>query len=287
MLERIEAQGEERATLATSVLTWICHSERPLLVDELCQALAVEIGETDFDPENVPSIGTLLDCCQGVITVDAEASVVRLIYCTVQEYLCSHQGLFSKPYSILAEACLTYLNSQRVKNLTPHSQPDYNSLPFLKYAARYWGTHTNNDLLDNAKTLALELVNRCEDHISSVSLVGQLLHPRYTEAISTSPHFSGLHCASFFGIVELVAVLIKARGCDVNQQDCSGSTPLAWAARNDHGGVVRLLLERGHIDPNRPDVDDRTPLGCAALGGHEGVVKLLLQRENVDPIALM
>ena len=88
MLERIEAQGEERATLATSVLTWVCHSERPLLVDELCQALAVEIGETDFDPENVPSISTLLDCCQGVITVDAEASVVRLIHCTVQEYLC-------------------------------------------------------------------------------------------------------------------------------------------------------------------------------------------------------
>jgi len=118
--------------LAVATLTWVCHSERPLHVDELCQALAVEIGGTDFDPENVPSIGGLLDYCQGLITVDAEASTVRLIHSTVQEYLSRHPGLFSKPHSILAETCLTYLNSQRVKNLTTHSHPDHNSIPFLK-----------------------------------------------------------------------------------------------------------------------------------------------------------
>jgi len=91
-LERIEAQDEEKANLAMATLTWICHSERPLHVDELCCALAVEIGETDFDEENVPSIGTLLDCCQGLITVDAEASTARLIHYTVQEYLCNFPG---------------------------------------------------------------------------------------------------------------------------------------------------------------------------------------------------
>jgi len=60
-MERIKAQNEERENLATAALTWICHSERPLHVDELCHALAVEIGETDFDEENVPSINILLD----------------------------------------------------------------------------------------------------------------------------------------------------------------------------------------------------------------------------------
>jgi len=97
-LERINAQDEEKANLATATLTWVCHSERPLQVDELCHALAVEIGETDFDPDNVPSIGTLLDYCQGLITVDAEASTVRLIHYTVQEYLCGHPDLFIKPH---------------------------------------------------------------------------------------------------------------------------------------------------------------------------------------------
>jgi len=252
-------------------------------VDELCHALAVEIGETDFDPENVPSIGTLLDCCQGLITVDAEASVVRLIHYTVQEYLCGHQGLFRKPHLMLSETCLTYLNSRQVKNLKPHSLSVSQNMPFLKYSSRYWGIHMNRDLSDHAKTLALELLNRCEDHISAVSLLEQVLNPRYIEGIATSAHFSGLHWASFFGTVELVTVLINARGYNANQQDCTGLTPLAWAAINGHEGVVKLLLERGNVDPNRPDVNGRAPLGWAALKGHKGVVKLLLERGNVDP----
>jgi len=316
-LERIEAQDQEKATFAIATLTWVCHSERPLQVDELCHALAVEVGEPDFDPENVPSIGTLLDYCQGLITVDAEASTVRLIHYTVQEYLCSHPGLFSKPHSILAETCLTYVNSQQIKNITPHSSPSPQSMPFLKYCARYWGTHMNKDLSDNAKTIALDLLNKYEDHISAISLLEQVPYSGYIGTMATSSLFSALHCASFFGVVELVTILINGGDYNVNQQDCTGSTPLGWAARNGHGEVVklllelenvdpnradksnqtplrwsaveghervvRLLLERDNVDPNRLDQNDRTALGCAAIEGHEGVVKLLLERENVDP----
>ena len=82
-LERIKVQDEEKAQLAMAALIWVCHSERQLHVDELCHALAVEIGATDFDPENIPLIGTLLDCCQGLIVVDSEALTVRLIHYTL------------------------------------------------------------------------------------------------------------------------------------------------------------------------------------------------------------
>ena len=282
-LERIKAQDEGKAKLAMAALTWVCHSERPLRVDELCYALAVEIGVTDFDSENIPPIGTLLDCCQGLITVDKEASTVRLIHSTVQEYLCAHPNPFSKPHSIIAETCLTYLNSHQVKNLTSHPLPDDHSIPFLEYSSRYWGTHANRELSDHARTLALDLLNRYEDHISAISLLKQVLHPRYIGAISTSLHFSGLHCASFFGIVELAITFINVKDCKINQQDCSGSTPLSWAARNGHEGVAKMLLEQEGVDPNLADVLVRTPLGSAAAGGHEVVVKLLIEWENVDP----
>ena len=134
-LERIQAQNEETAKQAVATLTWVCYAERTLQLDELCHVLAVEIGVADLDPENVRSIGTLLDCCQSRITVNAEASTVRLIHYTVQEYLCSHPTLFSKPHSIPAATCLTYLNSQQVNSLTSHSLPDYRSTPFLKYSS--------------------------------------------------------------------------------------------------------------------------------------------------------
>jgi len=316
-LERVKVQGGEKTKLAVATLTWVCHSERPLKVDELCHALAVEIGATDFDSENIPLINTLLDCCQGLITVDKEASTVRLIHFTVQEYLYAQPDLFSKPHSILAETCLTYLNSRQIKDLSSKPLPDCRSIPFLEYSSRYWGTHANRELSDHARTLALELLNQYEEHVSAVSLLKQVLPPILHGDIGTSPLFSGLHCASFFGIVELVTALIDARCFKINQQDCAGGTPLTWAAVNRHEGVlellleqegtdpnhpglkdmaplvlaaflgyeevVKLLLEQENIDPNRPEKSDITPLACAAFMGHEGVVKLLLEREDVDP----
>jgi len=179
-LERVRVQDEENIRLAMATLTWVCYSERPLQVDELCHALSVEIGATEFDPENVPSIGTLLHCCQGLITVDKEASTVRLIHHTLQEYLCAHPSFFNKPHSILAETCLTYLNSQQVKDLPPYPLPDHQSVPFLSYSSRYWGTHAGRELSDHAKTLALELLTPFEDHVSAVSLLKQISHSRYT-----------------------------------------------------------------------------------------------------------
>ena len=282
-LVHIMAQGEEKATLAIAALTWICHSERPLEVDELCLALAVEIGATDFDLENIPSIGALLDYCQGLIVVDSETSTIRLIHYTVQEYLCDYPGLFSKSHSMLAETCLTYLNSQQVKRLTPYFLLPPQSIAFLKYSARYWGTHMNKDLSDHAMALALELLNQYEQHISALSLLGQIVHPRCSALITCPPLFSGLHCASFFGIVELVTVLINDQSCEVDQQDLLGNTPFIWGAMNGHEGVIRLLLEREDVDPDHHNKDGHAALAHAVFEGHEGVVKLLLEREDVDP----
>ena len=88
--------------------------------------------------------------------------------------------------------------------------------------------------------------------------------------------FSGLHCASFFGIVEVVATLMGMECYDINEGDFLGYTPLAWSSRNGHEEVVKLLLEQEEVNPDKPDNFGRTPLSYAAEGGCEGVVKLLL-----------
>ena len=282
-LERIKAQGGEKTKLAMATLMWVCHAERPLQVDELRHALAVEIGATDFDSENAPSIGALLGGCQGLITVDKEASTVRVIHFTVQEYLCAHPDLFSHPHSVIAEACLTYLNSPQVKNLSCHPLPGGQVMPFLKYSSRYWGAHAKKELSGHAMTLGMQLLSQYEGHPSALSLFGQAFATEYTVGTGSSPLFSGLHCASFFGIVELVASLARAPGCNINQGDRVSRTPLLWAAKNGHDGVVKLLLERGDIGPEMPDQWDSTPLSWAADNGHEEVVKLLLDRNDVDP----
>ncbi|KAG0642718.1 ankyrin repeat-containing domain protein [Tuber brumale] len=282
-LSRIKGQGGEKSRLGMAALMWISNSERPLKADELCHALAVEIGSPNLDADNVPSIGTLLSCCQGLVAVDREASTVRLIHFTVQEYLRAHPELSGTAHSTMAETCLSYLNSQKVKAFSTSPSPNLQDTPFLEYSSLYWGVHAKKDLSDCAKLLALKLFDDYNNHISIKLLLKahQLYHifGNFNEV----SQFSGLHCASFFGIVEIVASLVEVEGCDINQKDCVGNTPLLWAARNGHEGAVRILLERGDVNPDKPGSSGRTPLWWAAWDGHEGVVKMLLGRDDLNP----
>jgi len=72
--------------------------ERPLKADELCHALAVELGSTDFNIGNIPSMSILVGCFQGLIAVTKEASTVRLMTFTLQKYLSAHPNPFSTPH---------------------------------------------------------------------------------------------------------------------------------------------------------------------------------------------
>jgi len=262
-LDRIKGQGGDKARLGMAALMWISHSERPLKPDELCHALGVRIGSADLDVDNVPSIGTLLACCQGLVSVDKEASTVRLIHFTVQEYIRAHPEHFRSAHSTIAETCLSYLNSQQVKALSAISSSDLQRTPFIEYSSLYWGVHAKRELSDCAKLLALKLFD-CTNHISTkIMLKEQIWYP-YMVDFDRPYLFSGLHCASFFGIVEIVAGLVEMESCDVNQEDCIENTPLLLAVKYGHKGVVEILLGRDDISPDKPDTFDRTPLYCAA-----------------------
>jgi len=283
MLDRIKGQGGEKSRLGMAALMWISHSERPLKANELCHALAVEIGSPRLNSDNVPSMGTLLACCQGLVAVDREASTVRLIHFTLQEYLRVHPELSSIAHSTMAETCLSYLNSQQVKALSTSPFPDPQGTPFLEYSSPYWGVHAQRDLSDCAKSLALKLLSDYGNHISTKILLERhspYLHKTNFDKLSL---FGGPHCASVFGIVEVVASLLEVEGCDINQIDCAGNTPLVWAALNGHEEVVRILLERGNVSLDKPDVYGRTPLLLGVKNGHEGVVKILLGRGCIWP----
>ena len=282
-LGRIKGQGEEKSRLGVAALSWISHSERPLKTIELCHALAVEIGSPDLNTDSVPSIGTLLACCQGLVVVDKEASTVRLIHFTLPEYLRAHPEFFSTAHSTIAETSLTYLNFRQVKDLSTSPSPDLQDTPFLEYSSLYWGVHAKRGLSDCAKLLALKLFDDYNGHIST-QLLFSAENP-YTGLANFDrlSLFSGLHCASFFGVVQIVATLVEMEGCDINQMDYRGNTPLVWAAWRGHEETVKILLGREGINPDSPDKYGQTPLCLAARSGYEGVVKMLLGRGGVDP----
>ena len=282
-LGRIRTQEGEKAKLAMTTLMWICHSERPLQVDELCHALAVEIGSTHFNSDNVPAMETLLACCHGLVTVDREASTARLTHHTLREYLTTHRNLFPRANLEMAETCLTYLNSDQAKALPAKRQPDLSSMPFLKYCSRYWGVHAKREFSDEVKLLAMNLLDEYENHVAANSLFEQISHESDSLEVDCPSVFGGLHCVSFFGLVDAMACLLGMSGYDANQGDYAGITPLTWAVRGGEAEAVELLLRQEVVTADKPDNNGKTPLLCAAARGHESVVKQLLDRQDVNP----
>jgi len=287
-LGRLRAQKGNKSVLGLKVLMWVVYAERPLLVDELSHALAVEIGSADLDPNNVPALRTLLSSCLGLVTVEASSSTVRLVHFTLQEHLLSDPTLFHIPHSTLSEVCLTYLNFGSVWDLSPTVYLAPSTLPLLGYASLHWGKHTKLGMTESVKILGLRLLDRFDEHISAQLLL--LSNNKYNRSgpfflSRTGPvGFTGLHGVSFLGITGLVASVLGMKEWDVNTTDCTGSTALTWAATRGHEEVVKALFELEDINPDRADtIYGRTPLSRAAENGHERVVKMLLERDGVNP----
>jgi len=285
-LTRVKAQKGNRPALGLKALMWVLYSERPLRAEELCHALGVEIGSTELDPENLPALGTIVEYCLGLLTVEASSSTVRLVHFTLQEHLSSDATLFHSPHSTMAEVCLVYLSFGYVRDLSPTLKTLPSTMPLLEYSSSYWGEHARRGMTENVKRLALRLLARFDEHISARLLLSHYeeisLYP-YTNRHGPEPTgFTGLHGASSLGIAEIVAALLEMKELDVNATDSNGRTALAWAARRGHEEVVKMLLEREGINANNVATRlGQSPLACAAEGLHQGVVKILLERGDI------
>ena len=283
-LKRLKAQKRGKSELGLGVLMWVLYSERPLRTEELRHALGVEMGTADLDLETVPALRTLLASCLSLVKVDASSSTVLLEHLTLREHLLSDSTLFPSPHSTIAEVCLTYLNFRSVGDLSPTRDPAASKMPLLAYASCYWGEHTRMGMTEKVKSLALKLLGRFDEHISTQLLFLHYHDGRYFHWLGGPTRFTGLHGAAFFGIVEIVAAVLEMREWDVDAPDNTGSTALTWAARRGHEEVVEMLLEQGNANPNTADTQDGwTPLAWAAQYGHEGVVKILLESQYVNP----
>jgi len=287
-LARLKGQKGNKSVLGLKVLKWVLHSQRPLRAEELCHALAVEMGSRDLDQKNIPALRTLLSSCLGLVTVEVPSSTVRLVHFTLQEHLLSNSTLLPSPHSTIAEVCLTYLNFGCVRDLSPTLNWAPSIMPLLEYASLYWGKHARMGMAERVKMLALRLLGRFDEHISSRLLL--LYHNKgehwrlYFDWRARSTGFTGLHGAVFLGTLEILATLFEMKEWDINAIDCKGNTALTWAARNGHEEVVEMLLGRDGVNPDQADTHcGRTPLFWAAEKGHEGIVKMLLEREDVNP----
>ncbi|KAM7196355.1 hypothetical protein V8F33_006264 [Rhypophila sp. PSN 637] len=309
--QRIANQSADDAKLAERVLCWIISAKRPLSRLEIQHALAVEPEDTDLIEEGILNEDILLGACAGLITIDTESSVVRLVHYTAQEYFkATFQTRLHRFGIEIASTCITYLCFD---SLCAHLEHDldqqFATYPLLRYAAQHWGHHAREALSRSGTSeeeieiknnpdielLESKILTFCNDQTKIQSwyrAMFQIEHG-YDMDPSSLAQITGIHVASGLGFTHVVASLLGGqsgggRNIDLNRTDSNGETPLHWAASKGHKSVVNLLLSQsncspgGEISPDETNIKGKTPLRLAVENSHADVVRSLVTRDDIQ-----
>lgn len=294
-VKRIESQTPARVSLAKEVLSWIIIAKRPLTARELQHALAIEIGETELDEDNIPEIAEIVSVCAGLVAIDKQSDIIRLVHYTTQEFF-EHveKAWIPQAHSMIVNKCVTYLSFNAFLAWPAKTYQFVLSIlarnPFLNYAALYWGVHAfqlYSEEKSNAIVETHELALRFLQNESLVQGYSMILIHIYSRSVLLDYPLSrtGLHMAAFFGLTDLCANFLEQPNdtkIEPDSRDMRGRTPLSYAAKRGHMAVAKLLLERADIDINRTDSKGNGPLSYAAVEGHVAIVRLMLAKDGVD-----
>jgi ankyrin repeat protein len=308
-------------SLAKCVVSWITHSLRPLTALELRTAIAVNGNVTKLSEMtlHLHSETHILSVCAGLVTIDAETSVIRLVHPTAEAYF---RDYFTQAcaHSAIATTCLHFVMLKDLQKVVfDFNKPDSDfidepvsgsqSVPFLNYAAQTWGHHVRQANDPATNQLAIEFL----ESNMSLNFVAEIMdsyHSGPASALWITAHFglrdladrilrkepstiteimhgeTVMHVTAETGYTGVMELLLATDGSIPDAINKSGRTPLTQAAENGHHQIVQLLLASNAVDPDFRDqtmfYEGRTPLSWAAGNGHETTVRYLLATDRVD-----
>ena len=309
-MDRILAQKTGFRELAILVLSWITCARKRLTSLELRHALAVEAGDSELDEDNVPEIAEAVSVCAGLVTIDEESDIVRLVHYTTQEYFeRTQETWFPDAQTTIATTCVTYLSF------------DYFEARF--YPGREESEEEESEEEESEEEEFMEQFEEEEEDIEKGEFMVDeevkerlRLHPLYYYAASNwgyhvrgtpleskalilnflqsdakvtaasratylPKRITGLHLAARFGLAKTASELL-GNGYNPNCKDFHRETPLIHAVTEGRLAVVEVLLAHPNIDRNSKDVDGNTSLSLAAEYEQKEIVQLLLAHPNIN-----
>ncbi|KAL8980010.1 MAG: hypothetical protein Q9205_004795 [Flavoplaca limonia] len=309
-IARIESQNQDYRTVAEKALRWVAYAFRPLPVQALQEAVAIELVEPgehrsddesiqDFNEEALPSIGSILDVCVGLLIHDETSGLVRLVHYTAQDYFDAHAGSrFDKSHTYIARECVTYLSYecfQNPKESSSELETSENSdasnddavagsvsvssgsrrYYLFDYATTFWAQHATR------RELPVEIYQFLARN-PRILLLSTSMYDYYAVLRQPSEHFvfpevrHGCEIAAFYGIHDqLQKFCSRIRKAEVRYDRLNNSLHLAVS--NEQARSIEILLDYG-ANINSEDEDGRTALHTASKTGNLNLVHLLLDR---------
>ncbi|KAJ5651137.1 NACHT nucleoside triphosphatase [Penicillium longicatenatum] len=287
------------------VLAVLCISTRPLTVNELIDAHAVDLS----DPPHLRRDGRsydqddLIDICLGLIEIVAteddneqKALTARIAHFSVQEYLQSDRILQQKAncFAIrsapanteIARVCLVYLMEPSLSgDLLDESK--LKEFPLALFAAMNWYHHYANSIKEMPETE--QLVARLFQDKTKSFATWIRLHDIDRRGAPHGLHrpiatmAAPLYYAALLGLASVLNGILPVETKElklseiVNAQGGRLGNALQAASWGGHEKVVQMLLDQG-ADINAQGGEYGNALQAASSGGHEKVVQMLLDQ---------
>jgi hypothetical protein len=139
---------QSKDKLALRTLSWVVYAKRPLHIDELQEAVAIEEGDRGLDQEDLTPAQTIVEVCGSFIVYDKDSGVVELAHETVKEFLLSHHSCQLSPEVVIAKMCLNYLLFDVFNFPCPDIEAllaRFRKFSLSRYATQFWGIHTRGE----------------------------------------------------------------------------------------------------------------------------------------------
>ncbi|KAK4119318.1 ankyrin [Parathielavia appendiculata] len=236
-------------------LMYLAHAVRPLTVHELSDVLAIHSGDNlGNNAKYRPSESMILQCCQGLITIDTATKDVRVAHHSIQEQRTRSNSIsrtarfWVTPPNPEVHGLSTDLFSSTSAITTANQVRQYSvgrreeywsaeeclSLTPLHFACRHGLAYTVLDLLDRG--------------VSDIN-------------VRTNQGATPIIYAASNGHVPIVRVLME-RGADPYLCNWYGNA-LHCAIESGSADAVRELVVRGRMDPSRRPPGYKPYLSCA------------------------
>ncbi|KAL9033661.1 MAG: hypothetical protein Q9180_005829 [Flavoplaca navasiana] len=273
--ERIKNQDPEFASLVRKFIYWTLFAIRPLNVQELRHAVAVELGDISFDEEGLPYGDLIESVCAGLLTFQEDDTVALFVSEEDLEQVVLGLLLLNDQLRASVQA------AQVTKSRYPLWSQDFpKDVSGLWLAPSYGLLRICTEFVEGGANpsecdfLGHTPLHRAVIH-DSVGLVRLLLdHNVDIEALSLDVNRTPLHWAAWPGHTGVISLLITRRAL-VKSRDQQKWTALHVGASQSHQEIVDLLL-REKIEIDAKDGYGATTLYRAAEGGHEAAAQLLL-----------
>ena len=298
-------RGTDRDDMAQALhlFQWICFAFRPLTLQELRDAIALDIHTSHASLQESRTFGQyaesdeemerrVLSLSQGLVEVGVNGSkrIVQLVHQSVMDFLLQDGfrlfdeqlpgdhltgSVIAQGHFWISRACIKHISLEEVL-----FREYFKRSVLIAYATRYWIAHAQ--IVEREKVPQDDLIALFQPKSSVLRALGQ--RGLATEDVM----FEGweflfsrgktlLHIASAFGLSSLISCILDRDTLDaeIDASDDKGNTPLFYAVAAGHEAIVKQLLEAGaEVDP-RGD-DGGTPAFKATHNGHKNTLELLL-----------